>query len=600
MPSAKTNLITSRLKSLRLTFKKLGLDGILVPRSDEYQGEYVPACAERLQWITNFTGSAGTFIISLKRAVLIIDGRYTIQAASETNDTGIATAQLNGNSSHETISSLFKSGARLGVDPWLIPHAEFDRLQKICEALGLALVALNQNPIDAIWHDRPLPPQQPITRHDLKYAGLESATKIQSMAQQLTHDHCDATVISDPLSVAWLFNIRGQDVPYTPVALLRAIVQKNAKSIVFVDSARLTADVVSALSSSVTFRSPKQFEATLQKLGKSKMRVSIDPQSCPHAIVQTLAKSGATIREASDLCILPRAMKNKTELNGARKAHKRDGAALCNFLSWLATHTQTSKLTERQAQDKLTEYRNSTGKLVDQSFGTISASGPNAALPHYHVTGKSGRTLQHNQIFLIDSGGQYRDGTTDITRTVIIGNATQDMREKFTLVLKGMIAVSTARFPEGTTGAQIDTLARAALWQHGLDFDHGTGHGVGSFLSVHEGPARISKAGNVALRPGMILSNEPGYYRPGHFGIRIENLLIVQNPRKRPGQERPMLSFETLSYVPIDKNLIDSKLLTRAELQWLDAYHAKAFQMHADSVEPAAQAWLESACQKLT
>jgi len=330
------------------------------------------------------------------------------------------------------------------------------------------------------------------------------------------------------------------------------------------------------------------------------MRVSIDPQSCPHAIVQTLAKSGATIREASDLCILPRAMKNKTELNGARKAHKRDGAALCNFLSWLATHTQTSKLTERQAQDKLTEYRNSTGKLVDQSFGTISASGPNAALPHYHVTGKSGRTLQHNQIFLIDSGGQYRDGTTDITRTVIIGNATQDMREKFTLVLKGMIAVSTARFPEGTTGAQIDTLARAALWQHGLDFDHGTGHGVGSFLSVHEGPARISKAGNVALRPGMILSNEPGYYRPGHFGIRIENLLIVQNPRKRHGQERPMLSFETLSYVPIDKNLIDSKLLTRAELQWLDAYHAKAFQMHADSVEPAAQAWLESACQKLT
>jgi Xaa-Pro aminopeptidase len=600
MPTSKPNPINARLKALRATLKQSKLHGFIVPRTDEFQGEYVPAHAERLQWISGFTGSAGTCIIGLKNAVLIIDGRYTIQAATETKNSGISPANLTPDSLRETFKKLFKPGDHVGFDPWLTPQAETNRMQKLCETLGLVLKAVQQNPIDTIWQDQPAPPAHPVSNHSLRYSGVSANTKIYDIAKALKSLQADATVLNDPLSVAWALNIRGQDVPFTPVALLRAIVTKAAKAILFVDKPRLPTELLKEFGKAVELRHPNQFETSLKQLGRQKSVMAIDPQSCPHAIVQSLLKAGAKIKDAPDLCVMPRATKNPTELKGARAAHARDGAAVCNFLNWISGEATKSKITERQAQDKLADFRKATKKLVDRSFGTISASGPNAALPHYHVTGKTGRTLRKNQIYLIDSGGQYRDGTTDITRTIIIGKATSDMREKFTLVLKGMIAVSTARFPEGTTGAQIDALARAALWQHGLDFDHGTGHGVGSFLSVHEGPARISKTSHIPLQPGMILSNEPGFYRPGHFGIRIENLLVVKPAQKQKGHERSMLSFETLSFVPIDRNLIETKLLTRTELIWLDDYHAKAFALHQAKVEPSTRVWLEAACAKIT
>jgi Xaa-Pro aminopeptidase len=585
-----------KLSALRKKLRSIGVAAIIVPRADEYQGEYVPPCSERLNWITGFSGSWGTAIIGTSSAALIVDGRYTFQAAAQTAGLGIRLLTPEAKSLFDYLSESYKPKDHIAYDPWLTTIAEAKRLSNMLDSLGMKLVPLTANPIDSLWADRPNPPANSVYAHAEKYAGQSATDKLQMIANWLKSNTADAVVLSDPLSVAWTFNVRGTDIPYTPAALMRAIITKTGKAILFVDNARLSA----LFAKSVTIMPPASLPAELKSIGAAKKRVAVDPAHCPVAIQGMLQKAGAAVVELVDPCILPRARKNKVEQQGARAAHLRDGAAVCNFLYWLDSQGAQSKLTEKAVQDHLLKCRKATGKLMDLSFGTISASGPNAAHPHYQVKDGEGRRLRAGEIYLIDSGGQYRDGTTDITRTIIIGTPTEMMRKHFTLVLKGMIAVSLARFPVGTTGVQLDALARAALWQHGYDFDHGTGHGVGSFLSVHEGPARISKAGTTVLEPGMILSNEPGHYVQGKYGIRIENLLLVKPAQKPKQGDRAMLSFETLTFAPIDKRLIDTHLLTRAELHWLDSYHADVFQKLQKRVDVATRPWLEATCAPFT
>ncbi len=589
-----------KLTQLRKALQKLGCAGMIVPRTDEFQGEYVPASAERLKWLTGFSGSWGSAIIGKTSNALIVDGRYTIQAARETAGLKFELLGPDAQSFANHLKKTFTPKDKIAFDPWLATITEARRLTLAASEIGLTLVPLSSNPIDEIWPDRPPPPQKPVSLHPQKFAGETATSKTRMVAANIRASKADAVILSDPLAVAWAFNIRGSDIPHTPAALIRAIVTDKGKAILFVEADRLESSLRPAFGNTTSLKPPSALQAELEALGKQKKRVALDPSNCPDAIRAMLEMAGAHIIEMNDPCSRPRARKNKTEQKGARAAHLRDGAAMCNFLHWLHNQKPDRTLTEKSAQNHLLHCRQATGKLVDLSFGSISASGPNAAQPHYHVQKGQGRKLSSGEIYLIDSGGQYRDGTTDITRTLIIGEPTANMRKHFTLVLKGMIAVSVAHFPAGTAGVQIDTLARAALWQHGYDFDHGTGHGVGSFLSVHEGPARISKAGNVALEPGMILSNEPGYYLKGKYGIRIENLLLVKPPRKPKRGDRAMLSFETLSFAPIDKNLIDTNLLTRSELQWLDAYHADVLRKLGKRVTPQTLKWLQHACKALT
>jgi Xaa-Pro aminopeptidase len=587
-----------RLKKLRSLLNAEKLSGLFIPRTDEFLGEYVPASAERLQWLSGFSGSWGTALVAQNKSALIVDGRYTIQAAKQAP--GFELLSPENSELLAFLAKTFKKSASIGFDPWTTSITEAMRLKQLLETAKLTLTASNKNLVDAIWQDRPAPPQGPVYLHPVSVAGESVKSKLKTLSTLLKSQKCDAAVLTDPHSVAWALNIRGNDVEHTPLALLRAILHASGKMTIFADKKRFASDVIKSFGNLVTFQEAAQLETVLTKLAKAKAVILLDPNNCPEAIRLTIAKAKGIVKESQDPCVMPRAHKNAVEQKGARNAQLRDGAALSNFLHWLSVTAPAGTLSEREAQDKLQSFRQATGQLKDLSFGSISASGPNAALPHYHVTGKTGRTLKTNDIYLIDSGGQYQDGTTDVTRTVIVGQASPNMKRHNTLVLKGMIAVSMAHFPMGTTGAQIDALARAALWQQGFDFDHGTGHGVGSYLSVHEGPARISKAGQVALEPGMILSNEPGYYLKGKYGIRIENLLMVNTPAKPKGGDRAMLSFETLTYAPIDKGLIDDRLMTRAEIQWLDAYHAAVWEKLSSRVLADTKSWLKTACAPLT
>jgi Xaa-Pro aminopeptidase len=592
------NITRTRVALLQSTIRKARIAGLFVPRSDEFLGEYVPSSAERLNWISGFSGSWGTALLSLKKAALIVDGRYTIQAAKESPDFELLSPE-NG-ALQIFFKKNFRKSSAIGFDPWTTSIAEARRLRKLLNHLELKFFATPSNLVDSIWQDRPASPATPIYLHPLSVAGNSHTMKLKAVTKHLIEQGLDATILTDPHSVAWALNIRGNDIGHTPLALVRAIVYRTSKVDLFIDSSRCTPQLLKVLGNDIRCQNPGDFRTILSKLAKAKSKISVDANTCPEAIRLTFEFSKQKLVEEQDPCVMPRAVKNRLEQNGARKAHIRDGAALSNFLCWLEKTAVLGGLTERAAEKELTLFRMATGKLKDLSFGTISASGPNAALPHYHATGRHGRTLKKDEIYLIDSGGQYQDGTTDVTRTVINGSPPAKMKTHFTLVLKGMIAVSKARFPPGTTGVQIDTMARAALWQHGFDFDHGTGHGVGSYLSVHEGPARISKAGHVPLLPGMILSNEPGYYLKGKYGIRIENLLLVTPATKPKGGDRPMLSFETLTFAPIDKKLVDESLMTRSEIQWLDNYHAKVLRKLSTRVSEATRPWLEAACAPLT
>jgi Xaa-Pro aminopeptidase len=588
-----------RLAALRAQLRKLKLTGFIVPRQDEFQGEYVAAYAERLRWLTGFAGSWGTAIVTLRDAAIFVDGRYTLQVRKQVDAKLIKPHHLTEDPPAAWIERNLKKGDVLGYDPWLITAAEAEKFAGSCAKAGAKLLAVSRNPIDMIWSDQPERPFNPLTVQPTQFAGMSVAEKKKLVAKLLAEAGADATVLTEPDQVAWAFNIRGHDVPYTPVVLAYAIMKRKGKAELFIDKTKLPEDVASHIKGSVTIRKPEELAAALKSLGKSKSVVRIDETWTPALIKTVLSRSGAKISDGRNITVMPKARKNSAEQEGARAAHRRDGIAMARFLHWFDDEAPKGTLTEWSAAQKLKQFREATGMLLDLSFSSIPGFGPNAAIPHYSVKKDSALTIG-NGIFLIDSGGQYQDGTTDITRTVIVGEPTLEMLDRFTRVLKGMIGISRLRFPKGTTGSQMDVLARQHLWVAGLDYDHGTGHGVGSYLSVHEGPARINKIDRVPFEPGMILSNEPGYYKPDDFGIRIENLLLVHEAKDVPGGERPMLGFETLTLCPIDQRLINQHMLTRDEVDWLNAYHARVEREIGASLNDEELAWLKHACAPLS
>ncbi len=586
-----------RVRLLRAELKKRKVDGFWVPHTDEHQSEYIPPHAERLFWLTGFSGSAGGAIILGAKAAIFTDGRYTLQVREQVDGGVFEIRHLIEEPPLKWLQNNLKKGQRLGFDPNLHSLNSAEALRRLCGEAGAKLVALMPNPIDAIWHDQPDRPKSKVIPHPLKYAGKSTDKKLGQIREILKDQGQDAFILTLADSLCWTFNIRAKDVAHTPVALGYAIIKTRGKAEIFIDLEKIPARTRSYLEKFATLRSPNRLYGALDKLGNAKKAVRLDPGATPFAIANRLKQAGAILKKADDPVINLKAVKNSAEISGARSAHLRDGIAYCQFLAWLDTHPTPSKLTEICVAKKLEEFRAATGELRDISFDTISGFAANGAIVHYRVTEASNLSFKKGTLYLIDSGAQYRDGTTDITRTIAIGRPSAKMCRHFTLVLKGHIALANAVFPGGTTGSHLDALARASLWRDGLDFDHGTGHGVGSYLSVHEGPQRISKAlSTVSLKPGMILSNEPGYYKTGHYGIRIENLILVTRLEKIPGGDRSMYGFETLSWAPIDRNLIDKKLLNSMELIWLNGYHKQVYRKISPELAGKEKSWLKQAC----
>lgn len=590
-----------RLAALRARLQELELDGFVVPRTDEFQGEFVPASAERLRWLSGFAGSAGVAVVLSRRAAIFVDGRYTLQVRDQVDTDAFDTLHVTENSPWEWAAGELKPGDRLGYDPWLVTDAVRARYQAALEAVGAALVAVESNPIDGIWETRPAPPLSPVVTHDLVYAGETSDAKRNSVAGTLAEADRDAALISAPESVAWLLNIRGGDVPYTPLALSYALILRSGEVRWFVDPRKLTPGLAAGLGDGVSVEAIETIGEALAELGAAGAKVLANKSLAPAYMVKALEQAGATVTHGEDPCALPRARKNAVEIAGMRAAHIRDGAALTRFLAWLYKTAPGGEVSELDAAAYLHSCRAGNDLIRDLSFRTISGAGANGAIVHYTVTPETNRMLVPGELYLVDSGGQYLDGTTDVTRTVYIedpdgAGPTEEERDRFTRVLQGHIAIATARFPAGTNGAQIDILARRALWDAGLDYDHGTGHGVGSYLGVHEGPHRISKAGGgVALESGMVVSNEPGFYKTGGFGIRIENLVVVCEQDKPADSGRHWFGFETLTLAPIDRRLIAPAMLTLAEIEWLDSYHAEVREALTPLVDADTAAWLEAA-----
>ncbi|MCZ2158310.1 aminopeptidase P family protein [Bartonella sp. 220] len=592
-----------RISSLRKELDRLGLDGFLVPRSDEHQGEYVPPHAQRLSWLTGFTGSSGTALILKNKAIIFTDGRYTLQVRQQTDPHIFDYEDLVTCSPSQWLE---KNGQKLsiGFDPWLHTITATDTLRNALETkAGGKLVAVQQNLIDLIWHDQPQLPQSALSIHPLKYAGCDTNEKLTFIQQNIKQANADAFIFTDPSSIAWTFNIRGNDVSNTPFVLCFALIPIEETPILFLNSKKMGIEQKQYLERYAKLYEPEQLIAKIKDYIQKGTVFALDPRLTCEKLRTVIEQQGGSFLTLTDPAALPRAIKNSTELKGARKAHLRDGVALTRFFSWLDKQTPGT-MSEISAAQKLEEFRRITAKemgekLEDLSFDTISAVGANGAIVHYRVTTQTNKKLNAGELYLIDSGGQYRDGTTDVTRTVAIGNIGEEEKRCFTLVLKGMIALSTACFPKGTRGQDLDSLARIALWKAGFDYAHGTGHGVGSYLSVHEGPQNISRNGSEELLPGMIISNEPGYYREGVFGIRIENLLIVKPAQKMNGGEIEMLSFETLTNCPIDRRLILPELLTREERQWLNDYHAHVYQVNAPYLNEEDKKWAKEATMPL-
>ncbi len=587
----------ARVAALRAELKRRGLDGFVVPRADRQQNEYLPASEERLAWLTGFTGSAGLCVVLAERAALFVDGRYSVQAASQIDVKIFSIEHLVDNPPEQWLGQTLKSGAKLGYDPWLHTSENAEKLRKACADVGATLVAVDSNPIDALWSDRPAPPAGAVSLRDIKLAGESAADKLTRIRAELAKLRADLLVVSDPQDVAWAFNIRGADVAHTPLALGFAIVPREGRPALYVDGRKLDNTVRHALEEFADICAPDDLTRDLAQLKDRTVR--LDSASAADALSRLLADSGGKPVRGPDPIALMKSVKNSAEIAGSRAAHKRDGAAMVRFLAWFEREAPSGKLTEIDAVAAVESFRRDTGALKDISFPTIAGSGPNGAIVHYRVTKSSNRAIGNNELFLIDSGAQYEDGTTDITRTVVVGKPSEEMRDRFTRVLKGHMAIATAIFPENASGAQLDPLARTALWQAGLDFDHGTGHGIGSYLSVHEGPARISKLGTVALKRGMILSNEPGYYKTGAFGIRIENLVLVIAASAPAGAEKPLNTFETLTLAPIDRRLIDTSMLASHERAWVDSYHARVRDALNGLLDAPAQRWLDAATRPL-
>jgi len=591
----------ARLDLLREELKARRLDGFIVPRADEHQGEYVPSCGQRLAWLTGFTGSAGVAVVLATRAALFVDGRYTLQAAAQADAALFEIHHLIDEPPARWLAGALKKGAVVGYDPWLHTPQDVERLKAGAARAGASLKPVAHpaaNPIDRVWPGRPPAPLAPVVPHPVQFAGESAQAKRQQIGRALAEDGAAAAVLTAPESIAWLLNIRGGDVPHTPLPLSFAMLRQDGSVTLFIDRRKLAPGLDRHLGNGVAIEPPERFGAALEVLAASGAPVQVDPATAASWIFDRLEEAGARIHRAPDPCLLPKACKNPTELDGTRAAHRRDGAAVTRFLAWLAHEAPKGKLREIAASDRLEAFRRTGEHFRDLSFPTISGAGSNGAIVHYRATPESEKRLEPGTLFLLDSGAQYLDGTTDITRTVAIGTPSAEMRDRFTRVLKGHITLATARFPKGTTGAQLDPFARRALWQKGLDYDHGTGHGVGSYLGVHEGPQRISKAPNAQpLLPGMIVSNEPGYYKTGAYGIRIENLVVVQ-PSAGPGDgdgERDMMCFETLTLAPIDRNLVLRDLLEDEEIAWLDAYHTRVREIIMPLVDRDTAGWLEQA-----
>lgn len=584
---------------IRQAMAQQGLDGILVPHEDEHQNEYLPAANDRLAWATGFTGSAGAAVILKDKAAVFVDGRYTLQVRDQVDGSLFEIRDLVEGGVPAYLESAASKGAKIGYDPRLHSPDALERLRAAAAKGGAELMPVSPNPIDQAWGQaRPPQPTAPVVPHALEYAGEESSSKRHRLGAELKGRGADAAVLTAPSSIAWLFNVRGGDVIRSPLPLAQAILNSDGSARLFLDPEKVTPELRPWLGNEVRLETPSDLPQALGELrGK---RVLVDPAQSSAWYFEALAGAGATVLRGEDPCALPRACKNETEIEGSRKAHARDGAALTQFLHWLATEGQVNPPDEMEAVSKLESFREATGQLRDLSFDTIAGAGSNGAIVHYRPTKRLNRRAETGTLMLVDSGAQYLDGTTDVTRTVAIGEPSVEMRERFTLVLKGNLALARVRFPAGTTGSALDVLARAPLWSHGLDYDHGTGHGVGSYLGVHEGPQRIAKAPNaVALRPGMIVSNEPGYYKEGAYGIRIENLQVVTPAEPIDGGERPMLGFETLTLAPIDRRLIAVELLTPEERTQLDAYHARVLQVVGPQVPEDVRTWLKGACAPL-
>ena len=586
------------LPRLRAEMEAQGLDGFIIPHEDEHQNEYLPAANDRLAWLTGFTGSAGAAVVLKDRAAVFVDGRYTLQVRDQVDEAHFEILDLVEGGPPAFVEGAAE-GSVIGYDPKLHSPTALEHLKRAAAKAGAVLKPVESNPLDAAWgQERPAQPAAPVVPHPEAYAGESSESKRRRVGESLNPLGADAAVLTAPASIAWLFNVRGGDVIRTPLPIGQAILDADGRARLFLDPAKVTDELPGWLGNEVALQPSEALPAALDALKGKK--VLVDPAQSSSWYFDRLAAAGATVVRGMDPCTLPRAAKNPVEVEGARQAHIRDGAALSRFLHWVATEAQESLPDEAEVVRVLEGFRDQAPGLKDLSFDTIAGAGPNGALPHYRPVTRTIRRVEKGSLLLVDGGGQYPDGTTDVTRTMAIGEPTAEQKDRFTRVLKGHIALARIRFPAGTTGHQLDALARVPRWMAGLDYDHGTGHGVGSYLGVHEGPQRIAKAVNTQpLLPGMIVSNEPGYYKGGHWGIRIENLQVVTEASDIPGGERPMLGFETLTMAPIDRRLIEVDLLDPTERAWVDAYHAEVLAKVGPLVDGEAGAWLEQACAPL-
>jgi Xaa-Pro aminopeptidase len=591
--------LTARLAAFREELLRRKLTGFVIPRADQQQNEYVPPSDERLAWLAGFTGSAGMAVVLLHEAAMFVDGRYTVQVAKQVDTKAWNIQSLVEPPPENWLSDHLKPGDRLGFDPWLHTTAAAERLRAACSKAGAELVAVDSNPIDTVWHERPAPPLGAVTIHPMEYAGESEADKLTRIHTEIDKLGVDAILLSDSHAVAWTFNIRGADVSHTPLPLSYALVPKNRRPQIFIDHRKLSNSSRSHLEASGDVQEPDALASALRDLAATGASIALDTATAADALSRLIEAVGGKPVRSSDPIALLKAMKNPVEIKGTMTAHRRDAVALAKFLAWIDREAPKGGLTEIDTVEALETFRRDTGALKDVSFPTIAGTGPNGAIVHYRVTRKSNRRIALGDLLLIDSGAQYEDGTTDVTRTIAIGQPTDEMRDRFTRVLRGHIAIARAVFPDGTTGAQIDSFARQFLWHAGLDFAHGTGHGVGSYLSVHEGPARISKLGTTPLKRGMILSNEPGYYKTDAFGIRIENLELVVEA-KIDGAEQPMNEFQTLTLAPIDRRLINAHRISKRELSWINDYHARVRHEIAPLIEDEeTRTWLHAATEPL-
>ena len=589
-----------RLAALRAHLTAAGVDGCLVPRGDEYQGEFVAPYAERLAWLTDFTGSAGLAVILSDQAALFIDGRYTLQVRDQADETLYDFKHITEEPLATWLRVTLSANQKLGYDPHLHNPDQVKRYREACEKVGAELVALPSNPIDAVWSDQPGRPRAPIKVHPISLVGQSHQSKREQIAEELRKEGQDALLVTALDSLCWLFNVRGADVEHTPLVLASGLLFADGRASLFVDQDKVTPEVLEHLGNDVCVEPADGLGAAIDALDETAKTVAVDKATVSQWAVDRLEAAGLTVDSIEDPCALPKACKNETELNGVRAAHVRDGAALTQFLAWLDQQAQTGTLTEISASDELERFRRCDNMLQGLSFPTISGAGGNGAIVHYRATPDTDASITGNMLYLVDSGGQYLDGTTDVTRTIAIGTSSKEQRRRFTQVLKGHIALATARFPEGTSGGQLDGFARSALWVDGVDYDHGTGHGVGAYLGVHEGPQRISKASlGPPLKEGMVVSNEPGYYKTDEFGIRIENLVVVRQGEAPAGAEKPLFEFETLTLAPIDLRLVDVDLLTAAEKTWLNEYHTRVRDTLTPLVSEEVGSWLTEATRAI-